>query len=137
MTSLPSGDFAIGDDRDDRAIPTPIHDHRRRRECIPTIHVDGLTDYEALTRPTVKRRAEERARDILDAHAIDLAVKLRGEDAQGRLVSARNIVTAIALDARPIVRADAEERIRAAFAAAGTDASTAAHFARIAVESLP
>lgn len=137
MTRLPSGDFAIGDDL--TAIPATIVDApHSRRQCIPAMHVGA--DGEDLTVPTITRRGRERARDVLDTHVMALAVKLSPDlDDQARRHLARNLVTAIALDASTIVRADAEERIRVAFAADGADQlkpGTAAHYARIAAEAL-
>ena len=137
---FPSGPFAVGDDLTG-AVPSPITDApRSRRQCIPAIHVGTDGDLAALDVPTCVRRGRERARDVLDAHVMALAVKLSPDlDDQARRHLARNLVTAIALDASTIVRADAEERIRVAFESAGVDQlkpGAAAHYARIAAEAL-
>lgn len=122
------------------AIPAPIVDApHSRRQCIPAIHVGTDGDLAVLDVPTITRRGRERAKDILDGHVMALAVKLSPDlDDHARRHLARNLVTAIALDASTIVRADAEERIRVAFESAGVDQlkTGVATLARIAAEAL-
>jgi hypothetical protein len=129
-------------------IATDAPAARHRRPCIPPaspLHAPGGLPAD-IDRPTVQRRAEAAARSPRDVDlrqvADDLASMLRGDDAQARLHQARNIVTSIALlAAHPGEQAStriggATTTIHRAILDGGADHSTAAHFARLAIDAL-
>ena len=146
-STIPSGPFAVGDDR----TRHPARRHRSTGVPSSPLHGHGGAGAADLDRPTVTRLAEAAALTpsgdpLLDDAVIIVAEGLDGLDGPARLHRARNIVQGLmlvftALEQRgaggKLARdASATTTVMRAFREEGVEATTAAHFATLAVGAL-